>query len=1056
MAEVKLMPLGVVQVGRTQAAPAAGGWLANGHQPRPSARERLGYAQALDGPPYDASNSGGPGHYSFYTRWRNLMPIQCWDLYRQTPDVRACVDSIVRRVATWDWYVKPTTDPRNADEYHRMMQHAKAVRDWMAVPSRNGETWQEVMTRVVTDLLVYDAGVMELNEQGGKLLELVPWLGSSWFPVTDAKGVLLRYEQESETGVPTGQPDIVVQMPPERLCYLSLFRNNRSNLGVSLLDTLVNECVTVLLSAEHTMLAMDADEIPPGLLVLAGVAGAAAERARADLQVMRGKDHKLRVLTSPQPGGIDAKWVEMRRPLKDVQLLEVVGELRRTIWRVFGVQPVELGESDGINRATAQVQMDVASSHLIGPILELVQARINAQVLPRLLPPEARGKVLFGFDRAQPLTPKQRLEQAQANDLLVKRGILTPNEVRAQMGLLPVAGGDVPMVDTNMGPLPLDQIVSGLAPANSYAADTGNETAAPGDADDISPLRKAVGDTDPTNFPTAGENEAVSLRNSEWELFDLRYAEQLRTDYPSIWRKGGNVRGNSQYDKLAPIVRRGGRMAPRNDTEEGAIRLREAWVARHREDFRLAGVVAQVKWLAVGDRGERYMKELLDAEKAKVDEGRVAARAALAELPEGVQDTLRGKARDHNAEVDNDPDRSTTAEALAQVWKRGVGAYNTNPESVRPTVSSPEQWAFARVESFLFLLRTGEPRGKAPHDTDLLPEGHPYSTAGDDERSALVARGLCAHGACGHEHHAQHRDAPSMAATGEWLPSDWQPAGRFAGMRTINLRKLAEVVAEYQLAATELYDRASVVVQASVAAAYGRDGVLDLAEAGRAQRVVEAELDKLGTEWAARSEQFYLRAARLGHEGAERMAMSNVDARWQANGRAYWQEAMGWLMQPSGLVGGLQQRVRETLNRATTVQRSRITDVDPTDTTEDVVGVVRATFAAQAARIDNWTGLLVGLSNRELTDALDRTVTTVNGQPVDWMVEWVNAGGRTCPTCAQEGGQGFRRLGDLARRPGEGTLCVGHCRCVLVFWTRAEVDGGQAIALSALAPEAAG
>jgi len=1044
MAEVKLMPMGVVQIGRTQAAPAAGGWLVNGQQPRPSARERLGYAQALDGPPYDASNSGGPGHYSFYSRWRNLMPIQCWDLYRQTPDVRACVDSIVRRVATWDWYVKPVTDPRNSDEYHRMMQHAVSVRDWLQVPSKNGETWQEIMTRVVTDLLVYDAGVMELNEQRGKLLELVPWLGSSWFPVTDAKGQLLRYEQESETGVPTGQPDIIVQMPPERLCYLSLFRNNRANLGVSLLDTLVNECVTVLLSAEHTMVAMDADEIPPGLLVLAGVAGTAAERARADLQAMRGKDHKLRVITSPQPGGIDAKWVEMRRPLKDVQLLEVVTELRRTIWRVFGVMPVELGESENINRATAHVQVDVASSHLIGPILELLQARINAQVLPKLLPPEARGKVLFGFDRAKPLTPQQKLQQAQANDLLVKRGILTANEVRAQMGLLPVAGGDVPLVDTNMGPLPLDQLVNGLAPANSYASDTGNETAAPGDPDDISPLRKAVGDKDPTNFPAAGDNKSVSLRNSQWELFDLRYAEKLRTDYPSIWRKGGNVRGNSQYAKLAPIVRRGGSMAPKDGTEEGAIRLREAWVARHRGDYRLAGVIAQVKWLAIGDRGERYMKDLIDEAKAKVDAKRNAARAALAELEDGVQDTLRKKAREHNAEVENDPDRSTTAEVLAQVWKRGVGAYNTNPESVRPTVSSPEQWAFARVESFLFLLRTGEPRGKAPHDTDLLPEGHPYSTAGDDEEKS--DRTMCEHGSCGHFH---HRAVGSMASTGEWLPSDWQPAGRFTGLRTINLKHLAELVAEYQLVATELYGRTSVAVQAIVAAAYKGRPTIDIAEAGRAQRAVEEELDKLGAAWSANSEQFYMRAAKLGHNAAERMVMGGIEDDSKTAGRLYWQDAMGWLMQPSGLVGGLRTRVRETLNRASVVQRSRIDDVEAGEDAEDVVRVVSETFDAQGARIVNWTGAVVALSYTQLTEALDKTVTVVNDRPVEWMVEWVAAGGNSCPTCEQEGAQGFVRLGDLQHRPGGDTLCRGNCRCVLVFWTRDEVEGGSAISLSA-------
>lgn len=38
--------------------------------------------------------------------------------------------------------------------------------------------------------------------------------------------------------------------------------------------------------------------------------------------------------------------------------------------------------------------------------------------------------------------------------------------------------------------------------------------------------------------------------------------------------------------------------------------------------------------------------------------------------------------------------------ALQEVFDRGVGAYKTNPESVRPSVGSPEQWAFGRVYSF--------------------------------------------------------------------------------------------------------------------------------------------------------------------------------------------------------------------------------------------------------------------------------------------------------------------------------------------------------------------
>ena len=36
---------------------------------------------------------------------------------------------------------------------------------------------------------------------------------------------------------------------------------------------------------------------------------------------------------------------------------------------------------------------------------------------------------------------------------------------------------------------------------------------------------------------------------------------------------------------------------------------------------------------------------------------------------------------------------------LKVIFNKGVGAYKTNPASVRPSVKSPEQWAFARVYS---------------------------------------------------------------------------------------------------------------------------------------------------------------------------------------------------------------------------------------------------------------------------------------------------------------------------------------------------------------------
>jgi len=66
-----------------------------------------------------------------------------------------------------------------------------------------------------------------------------------------------------------------------------------------------------------------------------------------------------------------------------------------------------------------------------------------------------------------------------------------------------------------------------------------------------------------------------------------------------------------------------------------------------------------------------------------------------------------------------------TMRMLEQVYDRGVGAYRTNPSSVRPNVTGPEQWAMARVNSFLKIV-TGSK--KATHDKDLLPASHPSSS----------------------------------------------------------------------------------------------------------------------------------------------------------------------------------------------------------------------------------------------------------------------------------------------------------------------------------------
>ena len=140
------------------------------------------------------------------------------------------------------------------------------------------------------------------------------------------------------------------------------------------------------------------------------------------------------------------------------------------------------------------------------------------------------------------------------------------------------------------------------------------------------------------------------------------------------------------------------------------------------EGYPSNGRIAWALW--GGDAGYKWSTTKVN--QMKKEEERAVTGKALT--------MIKNKVEEHNEEVGDVQSKRTNVSTLSKVYERGIGAYKTNPASVRPTVSSPEQWAAARVNSFLFALRNGKFRS-GKHDTDLLPEGHPLSTKNKEEKS---------------------------------------------------------------------------------------------------------------------------------------------------------------------------------------------------------------------------------------------------------------------------------------------------------------------------------
>lgn len=107
------------------------------------------------------------------------------------------------------------------------------------------------------------------------------------------------------------------------------------------------------------------------------------------------------------------------------------------------------------------------------------------------------------------------------------------------------------------------------------------------------------------------------------------------------------------------------------------------------------------------------------------------------EISEAQEKALKTKVEEHNEKHGDKKGKKVDLGMLKAVYRRGAGAFST---SHRPGMSR-QQWSMARVNSFLYLVRTGRPKdAKYTTDNDLLPKGHPKKS--DAKKQLEIDRDL--------------------------------------------------------------------------------------------------------------------------------------------------------------------------------------------------------------------------------------------------------------------------------------------------------------------------
>jgi len=470
----------------------------------------------------------------------------------------------------------------------------------------------------------------------------------------------------------------------------------------------------------------------------------------------------------------DFDYVQMGLNPKDMDFLELMNMSAREIALCFGVPAQLVGIADQTYANVAEARLSLYEETII-PLLQRLESDLNEYLAPLY---DGDLSIKYDIDSIPAMAEKRKQIYANVSQG-VQQGILTRNEARERLGLEPIDGGDSLLVPSNLFPLGEVDDTPPVQPDEDedeskfyeeqyediYGLDLEEKYDDPKkkkpkkrkemlDEDVFDNEQEALDraevigcegthtmdrDGQTVYMPCSTHAEYDELIGEEKALSDLDLTategmkEEARRGLE--WRKKFSRGGTQVGVARANQIVSGERMSP--DT---VLRM-FSFFSRHEVDkqgqgfkpsqkgYPSAGRIAWSLW--GGDSGfswSRQKRNQIMAEREKsYDDMEIKGAYGLTDA---VEKGLREKVKEHNEKHGDKKGKRVNLRMLASSFKRGIGAYRTNPQSVRPSVRASggeDRWAYARVNSLLYAVRTGKFRG-GKFDLDLLPKDHPLSS----------------------------------------------------------------------------------------------------------------------------------------------------------------------------------------------------------------------------------------------------------------------------------------------------------------------------------------
>lgn len=395
----------------------------------------------------------------------------------QTPFIDMCITTIVDEIAALNWDIVPRFENAPKSEINK----TKAFFD---NPSPNKENFEEQIRTIVRDILEIDSGVWEkVFDMNGNFKYLIPRDGGTFTKNPDLFGT---FYNSAEFVSPFFNPNLITDSQAyddwlkgqeQRPAYFQygwitgarpmpfgtreivyLMRNPRADsiYGRSPVEILLDVIQMLVYGIDYNLEYFTNNNIPKGVFGMINAnmdqIKAFKEQWKTQTKIKNEVGDWRKAWWKMPVINVDGKFEKIQFSNADLELIAQQQWFTKIVWACFGVTPSELGFTESSNRATEIIQSKVFRRKAIRPILRILEYHINSEIIW----PEFSELVKFQFDTYD---IEEDLERHRLFEIQLKNGIRTKNEVREDLGLKPIDGGDQLKESRSFNPFFQEQMI---------------------------------------------------------------------------------------------------------------------------------------------------------------------------------------------------------------------------------------------------------------------------------------------------------------------------------------------------------------------------------------------------------------------------------------------------------------------------------------------------------------------------------------------------------------------------------------------------------------------